>query len=292
MPVAFVLETAEILKAGVISCNGTPSATMQNELDMGGNRVVSVGDPTDPQDVATKAYVDTQDRQHILKAGDTMTGELVMSGNLVSGLYPRRICHYTLVMKQHHGVRWWASSQTRLTFLSKRGADTVTGPLTMSDNKVTTVAEPTSPHDAATKNYVDIWDDLRVLKVSDTMTGPLAMSTNKITAVADPTDPQDVATKNHVDAQGGGNGPSMTVICRVGVGTTDHRSIDLGASPHVPIGPLFGRAFGDEATSDPVASLFTAPRPKTMVLVHGLSPAAGCSLYLRWRVNDGQCLHK
>ena len=54
---AFVLETAEILKAGVISHNGTPSATIQTELDMGGNQVVSVGDSTDPQDAATKNYV-------------------------------------------------------------------------------------------------------------------------------------------------------------------------------------------------------------------------------------------
>ena len=83
---AFVLETAEILKAGVISRDGTPSATMQTELDMGANRVVSVGDPTDPQNVATKNYVDTQGEQHVLKAGDTMTGELAMSGICVPGL--------------------------------------------------------------------------------------------------------------------------------------------------------------------------------------------------------------
>ena len=83
---AFVLETAEILKAGVISRDGTPSATMQIELDMGANRVVSVGDPTDPHDVATKNYVDTQGEQHVLKAGDTMMGELAMGINLVSCL--------------------------------------------------------------------------------------------------------------------------------------------------------------------------------------------------------------
>ena len=82
----FVLKTAEILKAEVISCDGTPSATMQTELDMDGSRVVSVGDPTDPQDVATKNYVDTQTEQHVLKTGDSMTGELVVGGNLVSGL--------------------------------------------------------------------------------------------------------------------------------------------------------------------------------------------------------------
>ena len=109
----------------------------------------------------------------------------------------------------------------------------------MSANKVTAVAKPTSPHDAATKNCVDTWDGLHVLKAGHTVTGPLAMSANKITAVADRTDPQDAATKNYVDAQGGGNGPSVAVVCRVGVGTTDHRSINLGASPHVPIGPLF-----------------------------------------------------
>ncbi len=35
------------------------SAEITGELDMGGEKIVDVGDPDDPQDAATKAYVDT-----------------------------------------------------------------------------------------------------------------------------------------------------------------------------------------------------------------------------------------
>ena len=93
-----------------------------------------------------------------------------------------------------------------VNILVEMGGHTMTGPLAMSANKVTAVAEPTSPHDAATKNYVDTRgyatmsyadsrDSKLVQKICDTMTGCLAMSANKITAVADPTYPHDAAKK-------------------------------------------------------------------------------------------------
>lgn len=62
------------------------------------------------------------------------------------------------------------------------------------------LANPTNAQDAATKNYVDTRDALRVSKAGDSMTGPLAMGGNKITGAGDPTAAQDVATKAYVDS--------------------------------------------------------------------------------------------
>ena len=171
--------------------------------------------------------------------------------------------------------------------LVKKAGDAMPGPLAMSANKITAVADPTDPQDTATKNYVDIRgyatvgytdsrDSKRVHKEGDTMTGPLALSANRITTVADPTDLQDAATKNYVDAQGSG-GPSVAVLCRVGSGTADHRSINLGSSPHMPISPLFGNAFGDDATWHPVAGLFTASQDGMYAVFLWLRVAASTS---------------
>ena len=67
---AFVLENAEILKEGVISRDGTPSATMQVDLNLDFNRITAVVDPTGAQDAATKAYVDRVGGADIRKRAD------------------------------------------------------------------------------------------------------------------------------------------------------------------------------------------------------------------------------
>ena len=75
-----------------------------------------------------------------------------------------------------------------------------TGLPTLNNNPLTEVANPTNAQDAATKNYVDTNDALKLAKAGDSMTGVLAMGTNKVTGVGDPTAAQDAATKSYVDA--------------------------------------------------------------------------------------------
>ena len=75
-----------------------------------------------------------------------------------------------------------------------------TGHPTLNNNPLTEVADPTNAQDAATKNYVDTKDALKLTKAGDSMTGALAMGTNKVTGVGDPTAAQDAATKSYVDA--------------------------------------------------------------------------------------------
>ena len=75
-----------------------------------------------------------------------------------------------------------------------------TGLPTLNNNPLTEVANPTNAQDAATKNYVDTNDALKLAKAGDSMTGVLAMGTNKVTGVGNPTAAQDAATKSYVDA--------------------------------------------------------------------------------------------
>jgi hypothetical protein len=80
----------------------------------------------------------------------------------------------------------------------------MTNPIDMTAHKITNVADPTNPQDAATKKYVNDQTALCAAKVvlcdgTQAMTGNLDMCTHFIHNVVDPVDPQDAATKAYVD---------------------------------------------------------------------------------------------
>ncbi|MGI0076023.1 MAG: hypothetical protein ACREAU_01285 [Nitrosopumilaceae archaeon] len=91
--------------------------------------------------------------------------------------------------------------------------DTMTGPLAMSLNQITSLGAPTLSTDAATKGYVDTAiagvpvgitqaaADIRYVNVlGDSMSGVLSMTNNKITVLGTPTIGTDAATKAYVDS--------------------------------------------------------------------------------------------
>jgi len=60
--------------------------TMTGAIAMSTNKITGAGDPTSAQDVATKAYTDTQRDTRVAKTGDTMSGALAMGNNKITGL--------------------------------------------------------------------------------------------------------------------------------------------------------------------------------------------------------------
>ena len=89
-----------------------------------------------------------------------------------------------------------SSEQNDISLRVKTGA---TGSFDAINKKIVNVSDPTIAQDAATKNYVDTQDALKVAKAGDTMSGDLAMGGNKVTGLGAPTSGTDSATKTYVD---------------------------------------------------------------------------------------------
>jgi len=63
------------------------SNTVIGSINMVGNTLTNVSNPASDHDVANKAYVDKNagGDNKVLKAGDTMEGDLNMNGNRITG---------------------------------------------------------------------------------------------------------------------------------------------------------------------------------------------------------------
>lgn len=81
---------------------------------------------------------------------------------------------------------------------------TINGTLNMDAATAATIinlTDPTNAQDAATKNYVDTKDALKLNLTGGTMSGNIAMGGNTVTGLAAPTSASDAATKGYVDAE-------------------------------------------------------------------------------------------
>jgi hypothetical protein len=100
-------------------------------------------------------YMDSAQSAGVLKAGDTMSGELQMSGNLVRGLP-------TAYPPTYHGdeaASWeqvvGITLEALNTAVKLDGNDPMTGNLKMGQHQIKGAADPVDPQDVATKGYVD-----------------------------------------------------------------------------------------------------------------------------------------
>jgi hypothetical protein len=103
---------------------------------------------------------------YVAKAGDTMTGPLVLSGAPTLNLHAATKAYVDGLI---------ATCQAALGFTPvNRAGDTMTGFLTLS-------AAPTATLHAATKQYVDTANALKLSLSGGTMSGAIAMSGNRVT---------------------------------------------------------------------------------------------------------------
>ena len=177
-----VRNTQKVFSAGVtlsqvnnafLRLDGENTAT--DNIDLDSHKSVKVVDPIDPQDVATKNYVDSS---KVAKTGDTMTGNLLLK----SGKHKlRRIGCYDLnennafsvllvsaTNQKEYRLNQPIEMQTSNGLLCKRGGFSIIKfggddanktqayqDIHMNSHSITDLREPTAAQDAATKNYVD-----------------------------------------------------------------------------------------------------------------------------------------
>ena len=164
---------------------------------------------TDP---TTKTYVDGQVGTKVSKAGDTMTGYLVLHAAPLTNMQAANKQYVDSSITAHVGndtlhltpaQNTWIDAitataqevnylngvsdpiQPQLDSKVNKSGGTMTGPLILS-------GAPTNNLEAATKQYVDNADALKVNKAGDTLTGPLVLASA-------PTADLEASTKKYVD---------------------------------------------------------------------------------------------
>jgi hypothetical protein len=132
----------------------------------------------------------TQIDLKLSKSGDSMTGNIGMNLNKVTGLGAP-------TNNEDAVTKLYVDNALALKFDKAGGS--MTGALAMSNSKITGLGNPTNAEDATNKNYVDTGLGLKVSTSGGTMTGILNMGVNKITNLSSPTNVADATNKNYVD---------------------------------------------------------------------------------------------
>jgi len=198
------------------------TSSVQTQLDaklpLAGGTMTGVielaADPAAPLQPATKQYTDAADALKVNKAGDTMTGFLTLHANPTGSSHAATKSYVDTTVSNHasddtkhltadqntliDGITVVAADINQLTGIASNVQDQIDSKLNLTGGTLTgaltLAADPATALQAATKQYTDTQDALKVAKAGDTMTGFLTLS-------ADPTDALHSATKQYVDSK-------------------------------------------------------------------------------------------
>ena len=189
----------------VRSDGGTP---ISGSLDMRGNTIYNVSDPVNPQDVATKEYVDKVggDETAIIK---TRYGTYGAIGNIDMRGYT-----LTNVLNpadaQDVATKQYVDTANK-AFIYGEGKYLAVGEISMGGRRLDNVGTPIENHQASNKFYVDTVvevataGDKALRKLQDGIfqsNGDIDMNGNSIIGLPNPIDRDAVANKNYVDHGG------------------------------------------------------------------------------------------
>ena len=124
--------------------NKDGSTLPTGNMNLNSFRIINLADPTAPQDAASKAYADLK----VARAGDTMTGTLMMSSASGTAQINMGVTNRIVNLADPIALRDAVNLQTADGRYVRKAGDTMTGPMTLN-------ADPTQLMHAATKKYVD-----------------------------------------------------------------------------------------------------------------------------------------
>ena len=147
--------------------------------------ITNLTTPTNPNDAATKGYVDTE------------------VSNLVASAPAALDTLNELAAALGDDANFSTTITNSIAAKLPLAGGTMTGAIDMGSQKITTTSTPTNTADLTNKSYVDTQRDTRVAKTGDTMSGVLNMNSNTVSNLPTPSATGDAANKAYVDSVAG-----------------------------------------------------------------------------------------
>lgn len=134
--------------------------TMTGPINMGGQKITNLGNPTENTDAANKIFVDTAFQELESAVNQELLTYLPLKGGTMVGAIDMGDYKITSLSTPTDGTD--AANKTYVDnaisgapYLNTSGVTPMAGNLNMANHLISNLVNPSNPQDAATKNYVD-----------------------------------------------------------------------------------------------------------------------------------------